>query len=401
MRFLPVIFLILFVVVAAAIGVQAQPPGAQTSAYEQGVSFYATRKFPEALSQFESSGIPPSQAANAAYYRALCYHQMGRIKQAIVAYKLVVTKFPDTSAAQNSLKVLVKLDPSVANAVAHNPLNQGIDWTGLSDEVSIPYKKGYGGHMFVQAHINGAPVTMLFDTGAGATTSPQSYLSEHGVIVQKTKYGGRMTGVGGEVPAYVALAQVQLGELKRQIPILVEEDEASILNNNASVMKYPLLGQSFFKDIPYEIDDSQHLIIFKKPSAKMSSKTASTFINDKEVPYYQDGQHIIVRPKINGRECEMIFDTGASTVAFADRHLAQCGLNRPTDAGHAHGGGVGGQKEAYVFYLDSVSLGPIERKDVRAQVLINSNFPKPLLGQTFLNGLRYTIDPIKKVIRFE
>ncbi len=403
MKSLGVTVFILVIASFIAHAVQAQAPGqsqpnAAGSSYDRGVALYNNKKFSEALGQFEAADIPANQAANAAYYRALCYHQMGKLKEAILAYKFVVTKYSQTTVAQNAIKTLIKLDPSVRKAVENNPLNKGIDWTGLPDEVEIPYKKGFGGHMFVHAQINGAPVTMLFDTGAEPTMCPQSYLNQHGVVVHRTSSGGSMKGVGGEAQFYVAIAEVQLGQLKRQMAIMVEEDEAAMLNNNASSMRVPLLGQSFFKDVPYEIDDAQHMIIFKKPAAKGGVAIHSS---DREVPFFREGEHIIIRPKINGRECEMILDTGAQTVAFADRHLAQCGLNRPVAAARGKSGGVGGVREGFEFYIDSIVLGPIERRNVPAQMILNSNFPKPLLGQSFLNGLRYTIDPVRNVIRFE
>ena len=34
-------------------------------------------------------------------------------------------------------------------------------------------------------------------------------------------------------------------------------------------------------------------------------------------------------------------------------------------------------------------------------MVLHSDFPKPLLGQTFLKGLKYTIDPSRNVIRFD
>jgi len=110
---------------------------------------------------------------------------------------------------------------------------------------------------------------------------------------------------------------------------------------------------------------------------------------------------MIIRPKVNGRECDMIFDTGSSLIAFADRHMAGCGLELPPSARSALSGGVGGSRQAFNFSLDSVQLGPVTKRNPQASVMINSQLPDPLFGQSFLTGLRYTIDPVRKVIRFE
>lgn len=97
----------------------------------------------------------------------------------------------------------------------------------------------------------------------------------------------------------------------------------------------------------------------------------------------------------------MYLDTGASQVVFADRHLAQCGLNRPVEATNTVRRTNGGRRDSYAFTIDNIKLGPIEKTEVNATVLLNSKFSKPLLGQSFLQGLRYTVDPARNVIRFE
>lgn len=387
------LLLVIFSSIVSIATVQAQ----QGAAYEQAIKLYGSNKYAEALALLESSPIPVTEAANAAYYRALCLHRLGRVREALGQYTLVVKKYPNTPAALNALKVITK---TASNKNAEAPM----EWIGPEEEIQVRFQKR--DHILVPASINGVGITMIFDTGAGATTATQSFLSENGITLKKTGQSGRVLGVGGEVSTYIGVGEVRLGGMKRTIPIMVEEDRAATLSGRADVVKYPLLGQSFFKDIPYQIDDERRMIIFKKPSQELKVATggkapARTRLTDREVAFVREGTHIIVRPKINGRECDMIFDTGAATVAFADRHLAQCGLNRPTNAAFGEGGGVGGRREGYQFNVDSIVLGPIERRDVVAQVMINSNFPKPLLGQSFLEGLRYTIDPSRNVIRFE
>ncbi len=375
---------------------------AQGSAYSRAVQLYNSKKFAEALAVFESSGVEPTQAANAGYYRALCYHQLGRTREAVAVFRQVASKYSGTAAATSSMKALASIEGARGGAqpVADAPPATGpIDWDLLPDRVVVPFRKSFDGHMYVTAEMNGVPVTMIFDTGAAATTCAESLLIDSNIRINRSKFHGRALGVGGEVSTNLALISLRLGAIERNIPLWIVDDRA--LPDKNSKVGRSLLGQSFFSDIPFMIDDAKSVIVFSRPPSPNSSSADSLRLRDNEVPFRKMGGNIVVTVKINGRECEMFLDTGAATVAFADRHLALCGLNRPTDAFAGHGGGVGGQRDAFAFAIDSVKLGPVERKNVRAQVLINANFDRPLLGQSFLSGLRYTIDPTRSAIRFE
>jgi clan AA aspartic protease (TIGR02281 family) len=394
---------------------RAQTGGAgaetQLSPYAQAVGLYNTRKFAEALVILETGKIDPAQAANASYYRALCYHQQGNMKQAAAAYRFVVSKYPQSVAARNSLKTLMKLDPTVAQQVTKvlDEYQPGkIDWTGLPDQVSVPFRKARNGGIMVTAELNGVPITMAFDTGASSTTCTDTFLTNSKITVKKTNYHGRSLGVGGEIPTSLAMVDLKLGDLKRKLPLMVQDDRG--LQNTTDHL--PLLGQTFFGDMPYMVDDAREMIVFTKPAEDPGFKIAGgkslpgkaapkPRLAANEVPFRRSGGNIVITVQVNGRECEMYFDTGADTVAFADRHLASCGLNRPVDAYAGQSGGVGGKREAFGFLIDSMKIANVERRSVKACVLINANFDRPLLGQTFLSGLKYTIDPVKNCIRFD
>lgn len=400
---------------------QSQAPVSE-SAYTKAVGLYNTKKFADALVIFETGKIDSTQAANAAYYRALCYHQMGKMKEAAAAYRYVFSKYPQSSAAKTSLKTLAIIDPKSAVAAIQNievPRTGKLDWTGLPEQVAVPFRKGHGG-MLVNAVMGGVPVTMVFDTGASSTTCTETFLATNKIPVKRTNLHGRAMGVGGEVPTNLVMVDLQVGDLKRQIPLMVQDNRGM-----PDTFPMPLLGQTFFSDLPYSVDDSHQVIVFSKPADSnfalnsISSDNVASLLGAtgtrsgarkavqkpkllaNEVPFRRDGGNMVVTVLVNGRECEMYFDTGADMVCFADRHLAACGLNRPTSAYAGHGGGVGVKREAFGFTVDSIKVGNIERRDVRAGVLIGANFDRPLLGQSFLSGLRYTIDPTKNCIRFE
>jgi len=386
------------------IAISSNAAYSQESPYNKGVGLYTNKKYAEALAVFETGKIDTAQAANAAYYRALCYHQLGKLKEAAAAYRYVFSKYPESAAARNSLKTLAMIDPASAKEAMKNydPVKASpIDWTGLPEQVVVPFRKARGGGLFVQAEMNGTPITMIFDTGASATTCTETFLSSNSIQTKRTNYHGRTMGIGGEVSTSLAMVDMRLGDMKRKIPILIQDDRGLKGTEHA-----PLLGQTFFGDLPYSIDDARGVIIFSKPANEQYTiagpgKGKQPRLADNEVPFRRVGGNIVVTVKVNGRECEMYFDTGADTIAFADRHLAQCGLNRPTDAYSSESAGVGGRRDAFGFNIDSIKLGSVEKRNVRACVLINANFDRPLLGQTFLSGLKYTIDPSRNLIRFE
>lgn len=157
----------------------------------------------------------------------------------------------------------------------------------------------------------------------------------------------------------------------------------------------PILGQNFLKNFQYTIDDPNETVTFYPDRRAVGA--------GKDVSYTSDADGaIFVHPKINGKECEMQLDTGAALVTLADRHLSACGVNIPAEALKQRGAaGIGGSKEGFKFKIDNIQLGKVAKKYVDARVLLDTRFRKPLLGQAFLQGLKYTIDPFRKVVRFE
>ncbi|MCA9816322.1 MAG: aspartyl protease family protein [Cyanobacteria bacterium HKST-UBA01] len=397
-------------ILAAVFALTALP--VQAASYNEAVSLYEKRDYEKALPLFQEAEKSGIQASRAAYYTALCYHQLRKAREAKAAYLHVVQRYPRTGVAQQALGILEKIDPAFARykseVLKRYEEEQNKQYQELPEVVKVKYRNvGGSGHMIVPAMINGVPIKMMFDTGAGVTCSKQSFLDRNRIKIENTKPSIRLRGVGGEVPTRVGLANITVGNMTRTIPLQIEQDQSTskVPDGMGSIMQLPLLGQNYFKDFEYEIDDANKFLIFKKLAstqvASVASTKKSTVKSDLEVPFYRMGNHIIVTPKVNGRECEMILDTGAGTVAFADRHLAACGLNRPTHALSGQSGGVGGKRVGYNFLVDSIQLGPVLRKNVHCSMVLHSDFPKPLLGQTFLKGLKYTIDPSRNVIRFD
>ena len=379
-------------------------PSIAADSYAQGELLYVQKKYPQALAAFRAAQSEKVHAAEAMYYEGLCYHQLGKMQEAKTAYMNLVNNYPRSKVARQALSTLAKLDPSIGLLIQEKTKELQVGtkrdkYASLPDKASFMYAKDVrSGHMLLKANFDGQLTTVMFDTGAGVTTCRQSLLDKLGVKPRWTGQGARMSGVGGEVSAKVAMISVNAGNLTRVLPVYVEQDAGRAPPKEA-VLELPLIGQDFLDGYSYEIDDARGIVNLHKAAPK-GKTTARSSRDSNEVQFWRDGSHIVVRPKVNGRECEMYLDTGAGSVAFADRHLAMCGLNVPTSARRSTGGGVGGTRQSYNFVIESIELGPVTRKSVVATVLVNSSFPKPLLGQTFLQGLKYEIDSNRNVIRF-
>jgi clan AA aspartic protease (TIGR02281 family) len=202
-----------------------------------------------------------------------------------------------------------------------------------------------------------------------------------------------MLGVGGEAQTQIAPVVITVGPIARSLNLLVQDDAVLRANQGASaIVGQPLLGQNFFHDLAVEIDETTHRIAFMAPQTKSVPGDAS-------IPFRREGNLVIVKPKIMGRECEMILDTGASSLAFTDRQFSGFGFNRPTNANSATSTGVGGNRSSYMFFVDKVELGPVAREGVKASLDLNGTMTYPLLGAPFLDGLHFIIEPkLKQVI---
>ncbi|MBK9619639.1 MAG: retroviral-like aspartic protease family protein [Candidatus Obscuribacter sp.] len=116
--------------------------------------------------------------------------------------------------------------------------------------IDVPFRLT-NNEMLVTALVNGHPVEMVFDTGASSIVLDMSVAA----MVMPAPQQARMAafgGVGGSKPALVVnLESLKLGDLeKRNIEIIVGQIGTS------------LLGQPFFKDQRYVIDNDKKMIRF-------------------------------------------------------------------------------------------------------------------------------------------
>ncbi|BFM13329.1 TIGR02281 family clan AA aspartic protease [Simiduia litorea] len=96
------------------------------------------------------------------------------------------------------------------------------------------------------------------------------------------------------------------------------------------------------------------------------------------------GGHYWAKGLINGRQVDMMVDTGATSVAMSERHAQSLGVQyRQGLVGEAST--AGGKKKAWQVNLESVSVGNVLVNQVSA-VVLEGDFPEMvLLGNSFLD----------------
>ncbi|MCM2503021.1 TIGR02281 family clan AA aspartic protease [Aureimonas altamirensis] len=97
--------------------------------------------------------------------------------------------------------------------------------------------------------------------------------------------------------------------------------------------------------------------------------------------------HFRVDASINGVELPVLVDTGASTVALDRDTARRVGIDVDALSYDAQVRTANGVASAAMVRLDSVAVGPIERRNVTAMVTANDAIGVGLLGMSFLGQL--------------
>lgn len=376
--------------------------GAAEANYTRGTQLYGQRKFKEAAAYLTRAVKASPRNSNAYYYLALSYHQLGDYKNARSTYKRIIQLFPNTEVYRRADAALKKIDPNYAyktkagsggtsrsTAVTRSQSSGDI----LPNHCRVPYTR-QGNHLFVTAELNNRRIPMIFDTGAESCVFGQNHLKQLGIKPPSGKHHGLSLGVGSSkgVKTWNMRATLKLGSIKRtNFPISVHEN----------LPAPPLLGQSFFRDFEYTIDpEPAKTILFTRKSTGGSSTRRTIAGSNYSVPFTREGNELIVKVQVNGREIPMYFDTGAHGVTMAPMHVKRLGLKIPEDAKDSMAVGIGGATRSKKFNVRSMKMGPVFKRDMPVTVVEQSTMKHPLLGQTFFKDWQFTIDNEKNVIRF-
>lgn len=102
----------------------------------------------------------------------------------------------------------------------------------------------------------------------------------------------------------------------------------------------------------------------------------------------QPNGHFAVRASVNGSAMSLLVDTGASTVVLRTRDAERIGIDTSRLSFSTPVSTANGTTYAAPIRLKSISVGPIEMRDVEALVAKPGALNENLLGMTFLKRLR-------------
>lgn len=385
--------------------------------FDYGLKMFQARNYKAAAQYFDVRLKSNPNDSYAQYYRGLCYHVAGQMEEAKGLYQNVIASGIDTNIKALAQKQLTIIDRAQTASTAtptsvkaglpssNSPSSQtgqpgasnGDDDERILPTVVPPNSKAYftitPGHndMNVDGAVNKRRMTFCFDTGASVTMLGKNHLRELGIHPPTTPATSKVGGIGGTVDTWTMKMDVTIGGITKRIPVTVTEEWDHA----------PLLGQDFFSDIDYEIDNIGHCIHFSK-SAAVAKDDPYT------IPFQRIGKHLYVQLEgEKGKKTQMIVDTGAEGILFSPSNIRELGLDTSGGETEYHKGvGGNGLTEAVAFNVDVLRLGPIIVRNVKCSAdvggkgMISKEGSAGLLGQAFFSGWRFTIDNRNQRLRF-
>lgn len=384
--------------------------------YQKGVNLFRKQDYRGASIEFVRVLRKDPNNSNATYYAAMSYQRLGNAVQAKRYYKELLTKFPGSKGAQYAKQALASMsavqysnDPATyqrnlrqghgqsqaqSQSAGTQSYNAGAAQTArqprmgaaddfIPDNEKVYFQNDPNGHPRLKCMVNGHPVNMLFDTGAEICAIDKDTARSIGLNVPADAPSHEILGSTGVENSKVVKTKIQLGKIKRTVPLMVLEKS-----------NHQILGMPFFGDLQYRIDNSSHSISFAKEASSMSD------YNTEDIPFTKRGHDIIVEVKVNGKPFPMCFDTGAAGTIFPGTAMAASGDSGWELVGSNTTSGIGGTSGAKGRYrINRLELGRIGKSNM--EVVVDPVFPHPygLLGQDFYGDKTYTIDQANSRIR--
>ena len=400
------------------------PVQAAADAYALGVKQFGAKTYPLAAANFKKAIAANPKNDSARYYYALSLHYNKDIAGATKAYAELIRMMPDSNGASYARAALAKLDAALlsslpmpsraaqqtysqpgstaraataggasqeqfrqSSSVASNPNDK------LPDDCRIYYTLENNSFV-LDAYVNGRPMKMIFDTGAEICAFGKDNLAAAGIPAPTGQSTGTAHGVGdgGAQATWGMNVDLKVGTIERKNFHIKVQD---------SVNGHALLGQTFFQDFTYTIDNGAHSIHFvKKRNSAGSSYAVDPSRDPNAVPFVRQGNELVVTVAVNGRPTQLYFDTGATSVSLTKAQCKQLGITIPEDAENMEVIGIAGSTRAKLFNVRTLKMGPIEKRDFPIHVSDSEVAGLGLLGQTFYNDHQYTIDYERGYIHF-
>jgi clan AA aspartic protease (TIGR02281 family) len=370
--------------------------------YAEGQKLFAAKQYRAAATKFEAAMRAQPRDGNTIYYCALANQMCSNRVRARQLYEYITQSFPGSSLAGMASTALSQLGGAApvsgttggsgsTSSVASRSSGGGPQLSG-ADEFRVPYEKGRSGAVYLDVQINGHPIKFHFDTGAGSTVVGANHMEEIGFGRAAQGETFKVGGVGEkqDIKSWKQNVQLRVGQAYiRDFPLTVMED----------LPGEPLLGQDVLRVYETEVDPANNVVIFRKRGASKSRQITTRGTVD--VPFRDQGTHMIVKGMVNNKPYEFIYDTGADGVCFSFKDLKALGIELPANAREGISHGVGGDTKTWYFTVDSMKVGTIVREDMPVSVVEKSQMTHPLLGQSFFGQYGQKVDLEKKVIHLK
>lgn len=377
---------------------------AANSDYAEGMALYGQKNYRAAAAKFEAA-MRTTHDANVVYYCALANQMSNNRARARQLYEYVGSAYPSSRAAGMAAEALKQFGGAPASSGASSstaiasgsgsgaaaaPSRRSINGYSGPDVVRVPFTRGRGGGVYVDMDINGHSIQCHLDTGAGVTMIGANKMEELGIARPASGDKFETSGVGERqhLQAWTQKADLKLGQIyRRDFPLTVQDHFDGD----------PLLGQDFMSDVDTQIDEANHVVVFRR---RGSHAVTASHRGSIDVPFTLEGRHMIVEGLVNNKPYKFYFDTGADSIAFSPRDMKKLNIEIPSDARQGMSSGVAGSTLTYIFNVERVKVGGIVKDDCQISVVENSAMEHPLLGQAFFAGYNVDIDNAAKVIHF-
>ncbi len=429
----------------------ASQPGHCDQYCDYGFQLYNQRRFDQAKKYFEQSLKLSPKNDRSHFYRGVCCEYLNNVEEAKTEYQYITANSSDTklialakaslerinkaqeekeskdadtdtakaksssdsskkatSPDKNKISMLKSQKPNSSTAPDNDDDKDDAEVESLRQaalvrvnptDVVPPETRVYftqSGHddISINAKVSGRDLRMILDTGAAVTLLGKNQLEELHVKGPSGNPTGYVGGVGGSsVPTWNLPIQIELGNLKKTVNARIADEWTGS----------PLLGQDFFNNIEYEIDNKGHCIYFRRPKV-ISQKDRDAYC----VPFTRLGRHLLVTVEVEGgRKTGMIVDTGAEGICLTMANMKELNMEIPADAQRIRSQGVGGTADGFAFSIENLRLGPIVQRGVAINVTTSAGGMLGtdegrygLLGQGFFGNWRFTVDNANGVLRF-
>ncbi len=302
--------------------------------------------------------------------RSSAYHKAKMLAVASPTSKATAATGTSSSAKSEDDDVTKPEDPAAPNDV-------------LPEDDHVHFYKDPHGKPMVDGFINGRPVRMLIDTGAYRVVVGKKVLDALNIKTPKEKPTRFSYGAGGRFYHWTIPLEITVGKTKRELKVHAVENE-----------NFVCLGQPFLRGLHYRFDNNKSSVYISKNAARTENLMAKDAI---EIPFRMVNGNMIIIVKVEGKNLETNFDTGAHGFLIGYQQAKAQGIFDNKQFGSVQLSGIGGKvQDSYACIVNSIELGPMKWSN--KPVLLYDGYS--VIGQDFFGDRHFVIDNEKKVIRF-